>query len=100
MARPACPEPALELRFGDPTAPTWRPDRTNLATRPLEVEGAADDLFHHLGGAAVDGLDAGVEIRAGDRVLGHVPVAAEELQTLIDHPLLQLGRPPLRLGRV
>ena len=61
---------------------------------------AGDEHLHDLGRPAVDGLDAGVEVGAGDRVLGHVAVAAEQLQAPVDDALVHLGRPPLRLRGV
>ena len=44
------------------------------------LQGPRDELLHDLVGAAIDGLDAGVNEGAGDRVLHHVAPAAEELQ--------------------
>jgi hypothetical protein len=38
-----------------------------------------DDLFHDLGGAAVDGLHPGVDEGAGHRILRHVAVSAVQL---------------------
>ena len=60
-----------------------------------------DQFLHDLVGAAVDRLHPRVGVHAGDRVLGHVAVAAEQLQALVDHLALLLGAPPLghRRGR-
>ena len=44
--------------------------------------------------------DAGVGVGAGDGVLEHVAVAAVELHAAVDDALLQLGAPPLGLGRL
>src|SRR5216683_5654760 len=61
---------------------------------------AGDDRLHDLGRAAVDGLYPGVGVGARDRVLGHVAVAAEQLQAPVEDAVLHLGRPELGLGRV
>src|SRR3954447_2972397 len=55
----------------------------------------ADDLLLDLGGAAVDGGDAAVEVGLGDRELHHVAVAAVELNALVDQLVLELGGVPL-----
>src|SRR3954452_11310188 len=60
----------------------------------------ADDLLLDLGGAAVDGGDAAVEVGLGDRELHHVAVAAVELYALVDQLVLELGGVPLRHRRV
>ena len=46
-------------------------------------------LFHDLGGAAVDAQHARVRPEAGDGVFGHVAVAAKQLQALVGHVALQ-----------
>src|SRR5438445_9233988 len=61
---------------------------------------AADDLLHDLGRATVDRLYASVDECAGDRILGHVAVAAVQLQAAVDDALLQLADEPLALGGV
>src|SRR5262245_5153321 len=65
--------------------------------RSAQVEPAADDLGHDLRRAAVDPLDAVVDVSPGDRVLEHVAVAAVELDARVDHAALHLGGPQLRL---
>ena len=50
-----------------------------------------DQNLHDLVGAAIDTLHTGVAIHAGDRILVHVAVTAEQLQALIDDLALQIG---------
>src|SRR5262245_12888974 len=66
------------------------------AGRVLETEVLGHDRLHDLRGAAVDRGDPRVGVGAGDGVLAHVAVAAEELQTPVHDALLQLRAPPLR----
>ena len=77
--------------------------REAAGRRRLQPHRAADDLLHDLVGAAVDARHARVGVRARDRVLEHVAVAAVQLQAAVDDAALQLGAPPLRdrgvLGR-
>ena len=61
--------------------------RVRAGTGASESERLGDDGLHHFGGAAVDRRDAGVGVGAGDRVLEHVAVAAEQLQALVDRAL-------------
>ena len=65
----------------------------------LEAHAASDDFFHDFGGARVDGLHTRVDECFCDGVLGHVAVAAEELEAGAHDPLLHLGTPPLGHGR-
>src|SRR5579875_1197534 len=67
---------------------------------PSQAEGLADHALHDLAGAAVDARDARVGVAARDRVFGHVPVAAVQLQAAVDDAALQLGAVVLRLRRV
>src|SRR6185503_19078242 len=90
---------SLRSKPSAPTISTGPPSRgTVVATSGPEAP--TDDLLHDLGGAAVDRGDAGVDVRAGDRILEHVAVAAVQLHARVDHPLLQLGAPPLGLRRL
>src|SRR3954451_15693880 len=70
--------------------------RPVIAITLLLLERARDDLLHDLVRAGVDRLDTRVQESAGDRVLEHVAVAAEQLQALVDVPPLLIGQPPLR----
>src|SRR5690606_39865371 len=60
----------------------------------------ADYFFHDFGGAAIDGLDPGVQVGLRHRVLGHVAVPAVQLQAAVHHPLVHLAEPPLGHRRV
>src|SRR5438552_3474698 len=62
------------LRDTDPDAR----DRKGSGAEAGQVAG--DDRLHDLRGAAVNRLHPRVGVGPGDRVLGHVPVAAEQLQ--------------------
>jgi len=59
-----------------------------------------DNFFHDFAGAAVDTLDAGVHVVAGDGVFLHVAVATEQLQTFVGNHALQLGGGELGDGGV
>src|ERR1700674_3242646 len=61
---------------------------------------SADDVLHHLDGAAGDLDDAGIGVGAGDRILPHVAPAAEQLQTFVDYPAVHVGQPHLGHRRV
>src|SRR6266542_3299916 len=65
-----------------------------------QSETAADDLLHDFAGAAVDAGDPGVGPGPGDRILGHVAVAAVELDAGVDGPALKFGAPVLGHGRL
>src|SRR5207248_7962385 len=80
---------SVSSRAGDADA------RTNL-----KPNGLGDDALHDLARAAVDAGDAGVGVAAGDRVLGHVSVAAVQLDAPVDDAPLQLGAVELGLGGV
>lgn len=54
----------------------------------LAEEGAADDVLHDLDGAASDPGHSGVDEGAGDRVLGHITPATEQLKALVHDPAL------------
>ncbi len=43
-----------------------------------------DHFEHDLVYSAVDPLDPGVDVEVGHRVVGHIAIAAEELQALVD----------------
>ena len=57
----------------------WRRTVCDPSLRRQSPSDPADDLLLDLGRAAVDRLDAGVQVRLGDGVLGHVAVAAVQL---------------------
>src|SRR5689334_4698074 len=57
-----------------------------------------DDRLHDLVGAAVDGLDAGVDEGARHAVFAHVAVPAVQLQAAVGGAHLQVGGPPLQPG--
>src|SRR5690349_10044775 len=71
--------------------PTWL---------PLQAELLRDDHLHDLVRTGVDALHARIHERPRDRVLEHVSVAAEELQTGVDHLLRHIGGPELRDRRL
>ena len=56
----------------------------------------ADHLLHDLVRAGVDALHPAVGPHAGDRIFGHVAVAAVQLDAFVDDPALRLGQPILR----
>ena len=58
-----------------------------------------DQQFHDLVGAAIDALDAGVPVHAGDRIFVHVAIAAEQLKAFVDDFSLEVGQPVLRHRR-
>lgn len=73
-----------------------RQAKARLPTRfASEPELPRDDHLHDLVGAGVDALNAGVHVRAADRILEHVAVATEELEAGVDHPLGHLRLPEL-----
>ena len=62
-----------------------------LAQRPAlpPQQPPRHQLFHDLGGAAVDAQHARVCPEAGDGVFGHVALAAKQLQEWVGHAALQ-----------
>lgn len=61
-------------------------------------DGTRDKLFHNFVGAAVDGLNAGVDVRACDGRLHHVTPASVKLNALGSDFILEVGRPVLSHG--
>src|SRR5690606_5644068 len=58
-------------------------------------QGASDDFFHDFVGTAPDAVAPRVQVQPGDRVLGHVAVAAMQLQAGIDHATAEFSSPVL-----
>src|ERR1039458_4384126 len=65
-----------------------------------QAEIATDELLHDLVRTSPDLGHPCITPRPRNAVLVHEPVTAVELDTGIEHFVLDLGRPPLRLGRV
>src|SRR6266852_6546997 len=63
-------------------------------------ERAADDVLHDLDRAARDLDDACVRVGPRNRVFPHVAPAAEQLQTLVHHPAVQIREPHFCHGGV
>src|SRR5690349_18284802 len=81
------------------TLPAWTPlPAVSAATSETEV--SPDELLHDLVRPGPDLGDPGIAPGAGHAVLVHEAVAAVELDALVEHVVLHLGRPPLGLGRV
>ena len=53
-----------------------------------ELKRSRDEFLHDFVRAAVDALHAGIRDGTGDWVFQHVPVAAVELQALVDRPCI------------
>src|SRR5690349_15176679 len=70
------------------------------ASDTSEPQLSADELLHDLVGSSPDLRDAGVTPGACDSVLVHEAVAAMDLDAGVDDLALDLGGPPLRLGRL
>src|SRR3712207_2619839 len=85
-----------------PTLPCrWVYARVRPGSSPgSEAEVAADELLHDLVGAGPDLRDPGVLPGAGDAVLVHEPVAAVDLDAVVEDLVLDLRGPPLGLGGV
>src|SRR3954470_5928481 len=95
--RPVTSEIGLTPCSAPLSLPRPRGGRTASYTKASEDPG--DQLLHDLVRAAVDLLHPGVRIHPGDRVLGGVAVAAEDLQALVHHLALSVGEPQLGHGR-
>src|SRR5262249_7679979 len=78
-ARPSWPRPGRA-----PGAASPRAGAARRASSPREALQLGDDLLHHLVGAAPDPEEPVVAIRARDRALVHVPVAAVHLEAAVN----------------
>src|SRR5882762_8351164 len=86
--------PPLVLLFIRTVAPSCSHECTACGAPPVRLQRAADQVLHGLVGAGVDRLDARIDIHAGDGVLEHVAVAAEQLQAAVHHRALLFANPP------
>src|SRR4029079_9630444 len=66
-----------------PSNSTTRMPVSGGIMRPSCKQLSSDQVLHDLGRAAVDARHARIGVEPRDRVLGHVAVAAEELQALV-----------------
>src|SRR5689334_7771597 len=58
-------------------------------------EPTGDEILHHLVAAGENAQHPGPRVQLGDRVLGHIPVAAEELQAAVHDDAELIGGPVL-----
>jgi len=68
---------------------TWAFLSCAVALRSAPEQVSPDDLAHDFVRTARNPGNARVDIGLRDRVLGHVAVASEELEALIDHPAIE-----------
>src|SRR5277367_2764188 len=100
---PASASHAAASRPRPPAPPVNRATWPSRPSRPLGIsflscEGTRNDFLHDFVRPAVDLLHAGVGVHAGDGVLLHVAVSAEQLDALVEYLALHVGQPPLGHG--
>lgn len=61
------------------------------------IELAGDQVFHDLGGTAVDALRPRIGVQARDRIFDHAALGAGQLRTSLADLALLLGAPSLDL---